>query len=103
MEQTVGTISEQMPAIGAVIVVVVLFLVYSDRRDKQFIDFLKSEREERRRNTETTVAALQDVSRTVNAVHDNLSNLDTYLRASLEQMNRARVRAAKTRKDDPHQ
>ena len=83
--------------------VVIRFLFYSERRDKQFIDFLKDERRERQINTENTVAALQDVSRTVNAVHDNLSTLDTYLRASLEQMNRARVRAAKTRKDDPHQ
>jgi hypothetical protein len=101
MEQAITPISEQVPAIAAIIVVVVMFLFYSERRDKQFIDFLKDERKERQINTENTVAALQDVSRTVNAVHDDLANLDTYLRASIDQMNRAKARSTtRTRKDD---
>jgi hypothetical protein len=96
---TIATIAGELPAVAAVLVLVVVFLWYLERKDKAFIKFLEEERTERRLNNEKVSAALDSVAAAVSLVHTDLREMDTYLRARLDAMDKARNR----RKNDAAQ
>jgi hypothetical protein len=98
-DEAITTAATAEPLAFLLVAVVVLFLGYLVRRDKQqsetteaFMTFLEAQR---KGNDES----MRHVTHALQAVHGDLRELDTYLRASLEQMNKAR-RSTRTRKDD---
>ena len=95
---TLNTVAEQTPVVAAIVVLVLIFLWYLDRKDRQFIDYLEQAGVERRADNERMVAALDNLSKGVTIVHADLKEMDTYLRANLDAMRKAR---ASRRKDDP--
>jgi predicted negative regulator of RcsB-dependent stress response len=99
-DEALITAAEVEPLAFLLVVIVVLFLGYLVRRDKQqnettkaFMEYLEVQRDSNTQNMNQVTAALQ-------ALHGDLRNLDTYLRASLEAMQKAKTRTARTRKDD---
>ena len=53
---------EQIITIGMQLPIVVLFIWYSERKDKQFLDFLREERQARKEQTDSTVKELSALS-----------------------------------------
>lgn len=56
---------EQIITIGMQLPIVVLFIWYSERKDKQFLDFLREERQARKEQTESTVKELTALANTL--------------------------------------
>lgn len=60
---------EQIITIGMQLPIVVLFIWYSERKDKQFLEFLREERQAREKQTDITVKELTALANTLNNFH----------------------------------
>ena len=53
---------EQIVTIGMQLPIVALFIWYSERKDKQFLDFLREERQARKEQSDNTIKELSALS-----------------------------------------
>ena len=56
---------EQIITIGMQLPIVVLFIWYSERKDKQFLDFLREERQARKEQSDNTIKELAALTNTL--------------------------------------